>query len=39
MGSLNFYSPFTDIPLEKNNGICTNTLFQNNERVKGLSKI
>ena len=30
---------FTNIPLEENIDICTNTLFENTEKVKGLSKI
>ena len=38
MESLNVDSPFSDIPVERNNDICTNTLFENTERVKGLSK-
>ena len=28
-----------NIPFEENNDICTNTLFEDNERVEGLSKI
>ena len=38
MGSLDVYSLFTKIPLEEIINICTNTLFENTEKV-GLSKI
>ena len=38
MGRLEVDSLFTDIPLEENIDICTNTLSENTERVKGLSK-
>ena len=33
-----FFSLFTDIPPEETIDIFTNTHFENNERVKGLSK-
>ena len=33
-----FFSHFTDIPPEETIDIFTNTHFENNERVKGLSK-
>ena len=39
MGSIDVGSLFTTIPLEETIDICTNTLFQNIEKVKGLSKI
>ena len=39
MGSLDVDSLFTNIPLEETIGICTNTLFENMEKVEGLSKI
>ena len=38
MGSLDVESLFTNIPLEEIIDICANTLFQNTERVEGLSK-
>ena len=38
-GSLDVDSPFTNIPLEETIDICTNTLFENTEKVEGLSKI
>ena len=38
MGSVDFDSLFTNIPLEETIDICTNTLFENMEKV-GLSKI
>ena len=39
MGSLDVDSFFTNISLEKTIDICTNTLFENIEKVEGLSKI
>ena len=39
MGSLDVDSLFTNIPLEETIDICTNMLFENMERVEGLSKI
>ena len=39
MGSLDVDSLFTNIPLEETIDICTNTLFENTEKVEGLSKI
>ena len=39
MGSLDIDSLFNNIPLEETVDICTNTLFENTERVDGLSKI
>ena len=39
MGSLYVDSLFTKIPLEETINICTNTLFENTEKVEGLSKI
>ena len=39
MPSLDVDSLFTNIPLEENIDICTNTLFENMEKVEGLSKI
>ena len=39
MGSLYVDSLFTNIPLEETINICTNTLFENTEKVEGLSKI
>ena len=38
-GSLDIDSLFTKIPLEETIDICTNTLFENTERVEGLPKI
>ena len=38
MGSLDVDSLFIDIPLEETIGICTNTFFENTEKV-GLSKV
>ena len=38
MGSLDLDFLFTDIPLKENIDISRNTLFENAERVKGLSK-
>ena len=38
MGSLDVDSLFTNIPLEETNDICPNTLFENTEGVKVLSK-
>ena len=39
MGSLDVDSLFTNIPLEETIDICTNTLFENMEKIEGLSKI
>ena len=39
MGSLDADSLFTNIPLEETTDICANTLFENTEKVEGLSKI
>ena len=39
MGSLDVDSLFTNIPLEETIDICTYTLFENMEKVEGLSKI
>ena len=39
IGSLDVDSLFTNIPLEETFHIRTNTLFENTERVEGLSKI
>ena len=39
MGSLAVGSLFTNISLEETVNICTNTLFENMEKVEGLSKI
>ena len=39
MGSLDVDSLFTNIPLEEIIDICTNSLFENMEKVEGLSKI
>ena len=39
MGSLDVDSLFTNIPLEETIDICTNTLFENLEKVKSLSKM
>ena len=39
MGSLDVDSLFTNIQLEETIDICTNTLFENTEKVEGLSKI
>ena len=39
MESLDVDSLFTNIPLEETIDICTNTLFENMEKVEGLSKI
>ena len=38
MGILDVDSHFTNIPLEEAIDICTNTLFENTKRVKGLPK-
>ena len=38
MGSLDIDSLFTNIPLEETIYICTNILFENMEKVEGLSK-
>ena len=39
MGSVQVDPLFTNIPLDETNNISTNTLFENTERVEGLSKI
>ena len=39
MGSVDVDSLFTNIPFEEIIEICTNTLFENTEKVEGLSKI
>ena len=39
MGSLNVDFLFTNILLEETIDICANTLFENKEKVEGLSKI
>ena len=39
MRSLDIDSLFTNIPLEVTIDICANTLFENTEKVEGLSKI
>ena len=39
MGSLDVDSLFTDVSLEDTIDICTNTLFENTEKVEGSSKI
>ena len=39
MGSLDLDSLFTNIPVEETIDICANTLFENTEKVEGLSKI
>ena len=39
MENLDVDSLFTNIPLEETIVICTNTLFENTEKVEGLSKI
>ena len=39
MGSVDVDSLFTKIPLEEAIDICTNTLFENMEKVESLSKI
>ena len=39
MGSLDVDSLFTNIPLKGTIDICANTLFENKEKVEGLSKI
>ena len=36
MGSLHDDSLFTNTPLEETIDICTNTLFENTEKVEGL---
>ena len=35
MGNLDVDSLFTNFPLEKTIDICTNTLFENTEKVEG----
>ena len=39
VGRLDVDSLFTNILLEETIDICTNTLFENTEKVEGLSKI
>ena len=39
MGGIDVDSLFTNIPLEETIDICTNTLFENTEKLEGLSKI
>ena len=39
MENLDVDSLFTNIPLEETIEICANTLFENTEKVEGLSKI
>ena len=39
MGILDFASHLINIPLEETIDICTNTLFDNKEKVEGLPKI
>ena len=39
MGSIDVHSLFTNIPLEETIDIYANTLFENTEKVEGLSKI
>ena len=39
MGSLDVDSPFNNIPFEETIVIYANTLFENTEKVEGLSKI
>ena len=39
MGGLDVDSVITNIPFEENTDICANTLFGNNEKIEGLSKI
>ena len=39
MGSLDVHFLFTNIPLEETIDICTNELFENTEKVEGLSEI
>ena len=39
MGSLDVNSLFTNIPFEETIDNCTITLFENTEKVEGLSKI
>ena len=38
MANRDVYSLFTDIPLEETLDICANTIFENTERVEGISK-
>ena len=38
MGNLDVDSLFTNIPLEETIDICTNTLFENTEKLEGFSK-
>ena len=39
MGSLDVDSLFTNIPLEETIDVCTNTLFQNTEKLASLLKL
>ena len=39
MGAIDVDSVFTNIPLEETIDICTNTLFENTEKLEGLSKM
>ena len=39
MGILDADSLFTNIPIEETINICANTLFENKEKVEGLSEI
>ena len=39
MGILDTDSLFTNIPIEETIDICANTLFENKEKVEGLSEI
>ena len=39
MGGLDVDSLFTNIPLQETIDICTTTLFENMEKVEGLSRI
>ena len=38
MGSLDVYSPFTNIPLDETIAICINQLFENTDTVEGFTK-
>ena len=39
MGGIDVDSLFTNIPLEETIDICTNALFENTEKLEGLSKM
>ena len=39
MGGIDVDSLFTNIPLQETIDICTNTLFENTEKLEGLSKM